>query len=174
MKLNGCRKLNDMHSDRGFTLVEVIVVLAIIAILSSAAVLTITGYIDKARFDKNEQNAQNVFQATQAALSRKKTAGEIEDWVKNVLLQDGQEDPYYPTNSDMNEAGEALDELFDPGDFANFDGASNKPGESVHMRYALTYRKGEADAETKASPPNNLSNDFFFSHPVLKDYIKPI
>jgi len=67
-----CRKSDNIRSDRGFTLVELIVVLAVIAIISSAAVLSIIGYIDKARFDKNEQNAQSVFQAAQASVNHKK------------------------------------------------------------------------------------------------------
>ena len=166
MNLSICRKLNDRHSDRGFTLVEVIVVLAVIAIISSAAVLSITGYIDKARFDKNEQNAQSVFQAAQASISRKKTSGEIESWVKDVLMQDGKEDPYYPTNSDMNEEGAALDELFNPVDFSNFDAASNNPGESVHMRYVLTYRKGGTDAESRDI--EKLLSGYFYDTTVMQ------
>ena len=63
MKQAENRKYNNFPSDSGFTLVELIVVLAVIAIVSSAAVLSVIGYIDKARFDKNEQNAQSVFQA---------------------------------------------------------------------------------------------------------------
>ncbi len=166
MNLSSCRKLNDRHSDRGFTLVEVIVVLAVIAIISSAAVLSITGYIDKARFDKNEQNAQSVFQATQAAISRKKTAGEIESWVTDVLMQDGKADPYYPTNSDRNEEGAELDKLFNPVDFSNFNGASNNPGESVHMRYVLTYRKGGTDAESM--DVQDLLSAYFYDTTVMQ------
>ena len=166
MKQTENRKFNNIRSDRGFTLVELIVVLAVIAIVSSAAVLSIVGYIDKARFDKNEQNAQSVFQAAQAAVNHKKSTGELEGWIRDVLIKDGTPDPYYPTNSDRNAEGAALDEFYDAADFANFNLASNNPGESVHMRYVLTYKKGGSDVQSKAL--EELLSSYFYDTTVMQ------
>ena len=166
MNRTECRKSDNIRSDRGFTLVELIVVLAVIAIISSAAVLSIVGYIDKARFDKNEQNAQSVFQAAQASVNHKKSTGELEDWIKDVLMKEGAEDPYFPTNSDRNEEGSALDDIYNVNSLADFHPAGNNPGESVHMRYILNYEKGGTDAQSKAL--ETLLGSYFYDSTVMQ------
>ena len=166
MKQAENRTIDNIRCDRGFTLVELIVVLAVIAIVSSAAVLSVIGYIDKARFDKNEQNAQSVFQAAQAAVNHKKTNGEIEEWIEQVLMKAGKADPYYATNSDRDAAGDSLDELYNPADFEGFSPAGNNPGESVHMRYILTYVKGGSDASSKAV--EDLLSGYFYDTTVMQ------
>ncbi|MCR5129653.1 MAG: type II secretion system GspH family protein, partial [Lachnospiraceae bacterium] len=133
-----------MKNRKGFTLVELIVVLAILSILSSVAVFSIIGYIDKSRFDNNEQNAQSIYQAVQTALGRKKNSGEIEDWVENTLMKKGTQDPCdtgTPANNDMDSAGSILDKCFDASAFEGFDEKHASTGDSVHMRYVLTYQK---------------------------------
>ncbi len=166
MKQAEKRKYNNIPSDSGFTLVELIVVLAVIAIVSSAAVLSVIGYIDKARFDKNEQNAQSVFQAAQAAVNHKKANGELEDWINDVLTKTGEKDPYDSANSDKDSNGAALDDIYDDDDFKNFGTTVNKPGESVHMRYVLTYEKGGTDAGSKAL--EDLISSYFYDTTVMQ------
>ncbi len=56
------RKMNN----KGFTLVELIVVLVILAILAAILVPTLMGYIDKARSEKDFDTAQSVRVAAQA------------------------------------------------------------------------------------------------------------
>ena len=54
---------------RGFTLVELIVVLVILAVLAALLVPSLTGYIDKARKKAVITEARDVWTASQAALS---------------------------------------------------------------------------------------------------------
>lgn len=54
---------------KGFTLVELIVVLAILAILAAMLVPSLTGYIDKAKEKREVANARLLLEATQATLS---------------------------------------------------------------------------------------------------------
>ena len=59
------RKMNN----KGFTLVELIVVLVILAILAAILVPTLMGYIDKAREEKDFSTAQAVRVATQSMIA---------------------------------------------------------------------------------------------------------
>lgn len=54
---------------KGFTLVELIVVLAILATLAAMLVPSLTGYIDKAKEKKEVANARLLLEATQATIS---------------------------------------------------------------------------------------------------------
>lgn len=72
------------RSRRGFTLVELIVVLMIIAILAAIGVSSIVGYIKKSRFDKNEQYAITIYQTAQNIVSQKVSNGTIEDWIIDI------------------------------------------------------------------------------------------
>lgn len=74
---------------RGFTLVELIVVLTILAILAAIGLASVVGYIDKSKFDQNSQNAIAVYQAAQTALSQKTSNGTIDIWSQQVLAVAG-------------------------------------------------------------------------------------
>ena len=54
-------------SKKGFTLVELIVVLVILAVLAAMLVPALVGYIDKAKAEKDYQMAATVLTAAQAA-----------------------------------------------------------------------------------------------------------
>ena len=68
----------------GFTMVELIVILVIIAILAAAGVATALGYVKKAKFDKNNQEAISVYQTAQTALADKMANGTVESWIKKI------------------------------------------------------------------------------------------
>ncbi len=57
------------NKDKGFTLVELIVVLVILAILAAILVPALLGYIDRAREKQYVLNAKSALTATQAELS---------------------------------------------------------------------------------------------------------
>ena len=57
-------------NNKGFTLVELIVVLVILAILAAILVPTLLGYIDKARSEKDFSTAQTMRVAAQAAIDQ--------------------------------------------------------------------------------------------------------
>jgi prepilin-type N-terminal cleavage/methylation domain-containing protein len=64
------RKALRSNSKKGFTLVEVIVVLVILAILMAIAVPSLTGYIDKARKDGQIARAASAKTAVQLIVSQ--------------------------------------------------------------------------------------------------------
>ena len=57
-------------NDKGFTLVEMIVVLVILAILAAILVPALLGYIDDARKKQSLLNAKNAMTAAQAELTK--------------------------------------------------------------------------------------------------------
>ena len=155
---------------KGFTLVELIVVLAILSILASVGVMSLIGYIDKARFDNNEQNAQNIYQAVQTALVRKKNSGEMEKWITETLMVKGTQDPYDTSskpNNDKDAQNNVLDTCFDQTAFDEFDAKHNSVGESVHMRYVLTYQKGGNGTDNDNKDIQELVGGYFYDTSIL-------
>lgn len=61
--------IKTIHKKHGFTLVELIVVLSILAILATLLIPSLTGYIEKAKKQAVLTEAKEVWTATQAALS---------------------------------------------------------------------------------------------------------
>jgi len=62
-------KVRKKSNDKGFTLVELIVVLVILAILAAILVPALLGYIDRARGSQTLLNAKSCLTAAQAELS---------------------------------------------------------------------------------------------------------
>ena len=69
---------------RGFTLVELMVVLAVTAILAVLAGGGLLAYTRLARFQKNESNARAMFQTAQLAAAQMELAGEKDDFTALV------------------------------------------------------------------------------------------
>lgn len=69
---------NIKNKKKGFTLVELMVVLAITAILATLVGGGLIAYTRLARFEKNEANARTLFQTAQISLTRMETAGELD------------------------------------------------------------------------------------------------
>lgn len=69
---------NIRNKKKGFTLVELMVVLAITAILAVLVGGGLIAYTRLARFEKNEANARTLFQTAQISLTRMETAGELD------------------------------------------------------------------------------------------------
>lgn len=76
---------NIKNKKRGFTLVELMVVLAITAILAALVGGGLIAYTRLARFEKNEANARTLFQTAQISLTRMETAGELDAFRRQVM-----------------------------------------------------------------------------------------
>lgn len=87
------RKRQD--AQKGFTLVELIVVIAILGILTALVVPNVTGYVAKAQETTNQTNAQMIYTAAQLYITDKDIAGTpvtgitLDDLVKEGYLQKG-------------------------------------------------------------------------------------
>lgn len=73
------------NKKKGFTLVELMVVLAITAILAVLVGGGLIAYTRLARFEKNEANARTLFQTAQISLTRMETAGELDAFRRQVM-----------------------------------------------------------------------------------------
>ena len=76
---------NIKNKKEGFTLVELMVVLAITAILAALVGGGLIAYTRLARFEKNEANARTLFQTAQISLTRMETAGELDAFRRQVM-----------------------------------------------------------------------------------------
>lgn len=76
---------NTKSKKKGFTLVELMVALAITAILAVLVGGGLIAYTRLARFEKNEANARTLFQTAQISLTRMETAGELDAFRRQVM-----------------------------------------------------------------------------------------
>lgn len=76
---------NIKNKKEGFTLVELMVVLAITAILAALVGGGLIAYTRLARFEKNEANARTLFQTAQISLTRMETEGELDAFRRQVM-----------------------------------------------------------------------------------------
>ena len=79
-----CKQLKQMNTS-GFTLVEVIVTLVILTILLTGAVMGIASWNRNSIYKKNNEYAQTLFIAAQAALAQEAAAGNTQEF-QNPLL----------------------------------------------------------------------------------------
>lgn len=130
---------------RGFTLVELIVVLTILAILAAIGVGSAVGYIKKSKFDRNSENAISVYQVAQTAFSQKQSNGTMDSWVRSLIADTELTDITDFTAEQLN----ALDET----------------DESVTKIVSLTYCPGSS---AKASQTlNSLLAPYFYDQSVF-------
>lgn len=85
---------NIKNNKKGFTLVELMVVLAITAILAALVGGGLIAYTRLARFEKNEANARTLFQTAQISLTRMETAGELDAFRQQVMEEDSTGDHF--------------------------------------------------------------------------------
>ena len=132
-------------SRRGFTLVEIIVVLTILAILAAVGVVSLVGYINKSHYDENSRNAVTVYQAAQNAIAAKTSGGTIDEWTQNVMQN--------TTHNDFTSAETA---------------AINDVNDSYHKTIALTYNpRASRTAGSEDQVLYDLLSPYFYDPSVF-------
>ena len=169
------------RNGRGMTLVELIVVLAILAILSSAGIGAAVGYMKRSTIETNQSNAETIYQAAQTALQQMQKAGgvfstetgsvvTINDWVTD-LIGTGKAYAWVDSNlsPDMQENADYYRTRYTDEEnvFSEFELNSPDANESVHMRYVLKYTKnGANNPESKII--KNLLQPYFSDASVFQ------
>lgn len=97
-----CNK-NIKNKKKGFTLVELMVVLAITAILAALVGGGLIAYTRLARFEKNEANARTLFQTAQISLTRMETAGEL-DAFRRQVMEEGSTGEHFQNDATVTDA----------------------------------------------------------------------
>lgn len=95
---------NIKNKKKGFTLVELMVVLAITAILATLVGGGLIAYTRLARFEKNEANARTLFQTAQISLTRMETAGEL-DAFRRQAMEEGDRGDHFQNDVTVTDAG---------------------------------------------------------------------
>ncbi len=120
--------------NKGFTLVELIVVLVILAILAAILVPALLGYIDRAREKQYVLNAKSALTATQAEFSSL--------YGENVTIND---DTFKITGTTLSARGETIKNTADTPDNTHFYVAINDNASGItgavpknHLRYTVT------------------------------------
>lgn len=139
------KKLKDK---KGFTLVELIVVLVILAILAALLIPTLTGYIDKANKEKVVSETRMVAMAVQTELSEAygqagagkdlSTSAKVNEW-KSTAATEG---AYIKEIKD-------LAEVFDSNTSATFTATAGKDGALKTVKYNDGVYTCEYDATKK-------------------------
>lgn len=94
---------NIKNKKKGFTLVELMVVLAITAILAALVGGGLIAYTRLARFEKNEANARTLFQTAQISLTRMETAGEV-DAFRRQVMEEGSTGEHFQNDATVTDA----------------------------------------------------------------------
>ena len=94
---------NIKNKKKGFTLVELMVVLAITAILAALVGGGLIAYTRLARFEKNEANACTLFQTAQISLTRMETAGEV-DAFRRQVMEEGSTGEHFQNDATVTDA----------------------------------------------------------------------
>lgn len=157
-------------SGKGFTLTEMIVVIAVLSILAAAGVGTTIGYVKRSIFDQNQNDANAVYQAIQTALEAKEKSGKLSSWVSSELIDYDEKTKtskvksayeYEYTAQSINDnpsSNTALEQQFKKDEFDSFKCSTALANSSVHMRCVLTY---DHDKDTTADSK------------ILMDLLKP-
>ena len=152
------------NSGKGYTLVEMIVVLVVLAILAAGGIFSAIGYVKKSTFDQNQSNAEAIYHAVQSGLQQMEKSGKISKWVADNISKQAYAFPYTSANPSSNTK---LEETYVWKTYNEFNVATAKPNSSVHMRFVLTYNPNEhSTAESKTV--KGLVQPYFYDATIFQ------
>ena len=98
--------IRERREQKGFTLVELIVVLVILAILAAMLVPTMTGYIDRANQDKLVAETRMIVMAAQTIASEQYGAGDAGETINTMHTSSDGADSIYQEIKELAETKE--------------------------------------------------------------------
>lgn len=98
--------IRERREQKGFTLVELIVVLVILAILAAMLVPTMTGYIDRANQDKLVAETRMIVMAAQTIASEQYGAGDAGETINTTHTSSDGADSIYQEIKELAETKE--------------------------------------------------------------------
>lgn len=134
---------------KGFTLVELVVVLVIMTVILGIAIPSVLHYMKMAEFRKNEENAKTVYLAAESKLTYYRSSGQWEEFKKEVISQ-GKEAPFTDSKRKGKIYGITLDK--------EHDGASASNNTVLGLLDGYTYDKSMLDAMMSAEILGVLSS----------------
>lgn len=134
---------------KGFTLVELVVVLVIMTVILGIAIPSVLYYMKMAEFRKNEENAKKVYLAAESKLTYYRSSGQWEEFKKEVMSQ-GKEAPFTDSKRKGKIYGITLDK--------EHDGASAANNAVLGLLDGYTYDKSMLDAMMSAEILGVLSS----------------
>lgn len=102
---------NCKKNKKGFTLVEIIVVLVIIAVLAAAAIPTMIGFVKDAKMKSEIANAREAYVACQAVITEEYAMGNYKDDYKGKYYHIGELSPNTNLSGDTKALEEKLRKL---------------------------------------------------------------
>ncbi len=155
------------NNGKGYTLVEMIVVLVVLSILAASGIFSAVGYVKKSNFDKNQSNAEAIYHAAQSALQQMEKAGKINDWVKDNLDKSKYAFEYVADNQSSNIT---LEKTYKWDPYNDFNVQTAKPNTSVHMRFVLTYNPNKT-SEDESKTVKGLVQPYFYDGTIFEGTI---
>lgn len=157
------------NNGKGYTLVEMIVVLVVLSILAASGIFSAVGYVKKSTFDQNQSNAEAIYHAAQSSLQQMEKAGKINDWVKDNLYKSKYAFEYVAENQSKNITLESTYK-WDPFNEFKADADTTKPNTSVHMRFVLTYNPKKS-SEDESKLVKGLIQPYFYDASIFEGTI---
>jgi len=163
------------HKNKGFTLVELIVVLVILAILAALLIPALTGYIDKAKEKKVIAETRMVVMAVQTVTSEAYgQLGAGKDLHFSTYPQDWSSFPAFGSTPAVDgkyiQEIKKLAEVFDSNPKATFNAEATAQGKVLTLSYnngvyTCTYNANEQSYTTTKSNGTILPSDVVFRKP---------